>query len=114
MHVGPHENTTLLHSPPSPSQRPFAAYLAAKLKKFFPTHHERMLAKAGGTEPQLHEALYRALNVLREPSLIRVEADEVTYPMHILIRFEIEQGLMDGSIAVKDVPALWNEVLYQF
>ncbi|CAN0431376.1 unnamed protein product, partial [Scytosiphon promiscuus] len=41
------------------------------------------------------------------PSLIRVDADEVTYPLHIILRFEIEQGLMDGSIAVEDVPSVW-------
>lgn len=43
------------------------------------------------------------------PSLIRVEADEVTYDLHILLRFEIEVGLIEGTIAVPDLPALWNE-----
>jgi carboxypeptidase Taq len=43
------------------------------------------------------------------PSLIRVEADEVTYDLHILLRFEIEVGLIEGTIAVADLPALWNE-----
>jgi carboxypeptidase Taq len=43
------------------------------------------------------------------PSFIRVEADEVTYDLHILLRFEIEVGLIEGTVAVPDLPALWNE-----
>lgn len=42
------------------------------------------------------------------PSLIRVEADEGTYNLHVMIRFEIERGLFNGSIKPKDVPAVWN------
>jgi len=43
------------------------------------------------------------------PSYIRVEADEVTYDLHILLRFEIEVALVEGQLAVKDLPAVWNE-----
>jgi carboxypeptidase Taq len=43
------------------------------------------------------------------PSFIRVDADEVTYDLHILLRFEIEVGLLEGTIAVRDLPATWNE-----
>lgn len=50
---------------------------------------------------------YRAVNKA-EPSLIRVEADEVTYNLHILIRFELECGLLSGQIKVKDLPGEWN------
>jgi carboxypeptidase Taq len=49
----------------------------------------------------------RALNKV-EPSLIRVEADEVTYNLHIIIRFELEQALINGEIAVDSLPRLWN------
>lgn len=49
----------------------------------------------------------RALNRV-EPSLIRVEADEVTYNLHIIIRFELEQALINGEIAVESLPRLWN------
>jgi carboxypeptidase Taq len=42
------------------------------------------------------------------PLIIRVEADEVTYPMHVILRFELEQGLFDGSVSTKDLPTLWN------
>jgi carboxypeptidase Taq len=49
----------------------------------------------------------RALNKV-EPSLIRVEADEVTYNLHILIRFELEKALVNGEISVESLPELWN------
>ena len=51
---------------------------------------------------------YAAINDVR-PSLIRVEADEVTYNLHIMLRFEIEQDMIDGSLDAADVPAVWNE-----
>ncbi|MBS0657124.1 MAG: carboxypeptidase M32 [Verrucomicrobia bacterium] len=44
-----------------------------------------------------------------EPSFIRVEADQVTYDFHIMLRFEIERRLLDGELALADVPAVWNE-----
>ena len=50
---------------------------------------------------------YRSVNSVK-PSLIRVEADEVTYNLHILIRFELECEMLDGSLAVKDLPSAWN------
>lgn len=50
---------------------------------------------------------YNAVNTAK-PSLIRVEADEATYNMHVMIRFEIERGLLSGNIKVKDVPGEWN------
>ncbi|MEZ6119420.1 MAG: hypothetical protein R3C28_23025 [Pirellulaceae bacterium] len=43
------------------------------------------------------------------PSLIRVEADEATYNLHIIIRFELEQALIGGQLSVKDLPAAWNQ-----
>ena len=51
--------------------------------------------------------LYEAVNVAR-PSLIRTEADELSYCLHILIRYEIEKLMMNGEISVDQVPALWN------
>jgi carboxypeptidase Taq len=60
------------------------------------------LAKA--TVEQLHAAVNTAT-----PSYIRVEADEATYNLHVMLRFEIERGLISGDIKVKDVPGVWNE-----
>jgi carboxypeptidase Taq len=53
-------------------------------------------------------AVIRGVHQVR-PSLIRVEADEVTYDLHILLRFEVEVGLIEETIAVRDLPAIWNE-----
>lgn len=64
------------------------------------------------TFPQLQntdiETFYRAINRV-SPSLTRVEADEATYNMHIMVRLEMELGLLGGDIAVADAPAAWNE-----
>ena len=49
-----------------------------------------------------------------QPSLIRVEADEATYNLHIIIRFELEQALLSGELEAKDAPAAWNEKYEQY
>ncbi|MDZ7618810.1 MAG: carboxypeptidase M32, partial [Patescibacteria group bacterium] len=54
------------------------------------------------------DAFHFAINEVR-PSLIRVEADEATYNLHILIRFELEKSLLDGSLLAADLPLAWNE-----
>jgi carboxypeptidase Taq len=51
---------------------------------------------------------YRAINVAG-PSFIRIEADELTYPLHIIVRYEIEKGLFNGDLKVKDLPGVWND-----
>ena len=53
------------------------------------------------------EQWFREVNFV-QPSFIRVEADEVTYCLHVILRFEIELGLIDGTIKVKDLPKIWN------
>jgi carboxypeptidase Taq len=53
-----------------------------------------------------------AINTVR-PSLIRVEADEVTYNLHIMLRMDIERQMVGGQLAVRDVPAAWNEAMQQ-
>jgi carboxypeptidase Taq len=54
------------------------------------------------------ETFYRAINQV-QPSLIRTDADEVTYNLHPMIRFELELALLEGSLAVKDLPEAWRE-----
>lgn len=51
---------------------------------------------------------YKAVNIVK-PSLIRTSADELTYHTHVLIRFEIEKALIEGTIEVNDLPAVWNK-----
>ena len=59
------------------------------------------------------DTFYRAINRV-EPSFIRVEADEVTYPLHIMLRFEMEKALLTGGLSVNDVPAMWNEKMRDY
>ncbi|HRJ27995.1 MAG TPA: carboxypeptidase M32 [Fimbriimonadaceae bacterium] len=59
------------------------------------------------------ETWYRAINQVK-PSLIRVEADEVTYNLHIMVRFEIECALLEGSVAVRDLPEIWNQKYQEY
>jgi carboxypeptidase Taq len=53
------------------------------------------------------ETFYRAINKV-EPSLIRTDADEVTYNLHVMIRFDFEMALLDGALAIRDLPEAWH------
>ena len=77
--------------------RPFATPLLKVMKEIFP-------AQMKGVTP---EELYRGIN-RSHPSLIRTEADELTYPLHVLIRYEIEKGIFAGDLKVSDLPGVWN------
>ncbi|MBQ4382595.1 MAG: carboxypeptidase M32 [Oscillospiraceae bacterium] len=59
------------------------------------------------------EDIFRAAN-RSEPSLIRTEADELTYPLHIMVRYEIEQQMINGSVNVRDLPEMWNELYRKY
>jgi carboxypeptidase Taq len=72
-------------------------------RHFFPSLREAFPAQLKGVDD---EGFYRAVN-RSYPSLIRVEADEVTYNLHILLRFELENELLEGSLKVKDLPEAW-------
>ena len=67
--------------------------------------------------PGLHRVtaaeLYRAVNKV-QPSLIRTEADELTYHFHVRIRYDVEKKLIEGSLPVEDIPACWNEMYKQY
>jgi carboxypeptidase Taq len=77
--------------------RPFLRYLKTLLDKAF---------GAGGPEWEV-ENLYRLLIRVRR-SLIRVDADEVTYPVHIMLRYELENEILKGELKIKDLPEAWN------
>ncbi|WP_254279894.1 carboxypeptidase M32 [Haloarcula marina] len=66
-----------------------------------------------GTDATPRE-FYEAANEVYEDNLIRVEADELTYHMHIILRFEIERDLIRGDLAVEDVPEVWNEKMAEY
>ena len=77
--------------------RPFIELIFPKMQELFPEQLKGVTA----------EQMYLAVNKA-EPSLIRTEADELTYALHVLVRYEIEKGLFDGSIAVEELPRIWN------
>ncbi len=59
------------------------------------------------------EQVYQAINRV-SPSLIRVEADECTYNLHVILRFEIEIGLIEGTLQVSDIPETWNAKMKEY
>lgn len=76
---------------------PFWQYWTPYLMGIFPD-------QLAGATP---EKLFKEVNLVK-PDFIRVEADEVTYNLHIILRFEIEKDLVEGKILVKDLPEVWN------
>jgi carboxypeptidase Taq len=101
--LGFHESQSRLWENIVGRSRGFWQVYLPKLKEYFP----------GVLDDVDADRFYRALNRV-QPSLIRVEADEVTYCLHIMLRFEMEKGLIDGSIPVKDVPAAWNAKMQDY
>ena len=97
--MGIHESQSLLWERMVALGPEFAKFLLPKLGEQFGGQFE------GVTPEQLHASF----NIVKKPSLIRVESDELTYPLHIILRYELECGLIDGSIEVDDLPRLWNE-----
>ena len=68
-----------------------------------------LLGKHLGAQPAFEVANLQRLLTRVEPGLIRVDADELTYPAHVILRFGIERALIDGEIEAEDIPALWDE-----
>ena len=83
--------------------RPFLRFLHPIVTEIFPERFEGVDA----------EGLYRAANAVA-PSLIRVEADEVTYNLHIALRFELEVAIFEGSLELADLPTAWNERMERY
>jgi carboxypeptidase Taq len=77
---------------------------------FFPRLQELFPGAVAGYDA---ERWYREVNTV-EPSLIRVEADEATYNLHIILRFELEQELLDGSLSLDRLPEEWNRRMWDY
>jgi carboxypeptidase Taq len=67
-----------------------------------------------GDQPAFDAANLARIYTRVKPDFIRVDADELTYPAHIILRFEIERGLMDGELQPEDIPAVWDEKMMQY
>ena len=96
--LGLHESQSRLWENWVGRSRPYLEWALPRLRRHFPGRFDQMDG----------EALDRAANRV-ERSLIRIEADEVTYNLHILIRFELELEIFDGDLEVADLPAAWNQ-----
>jgi carboxypeptidase Taq len=82
---------------------PFWEHFYPRLQEVFPTQLGKVSL----------ESFYKGVNKV-EPSLIRVEADEATYNMHIMLRLELEISLMEGQLDVKDLPEAWNSRMEEY
>ena len=101
--LGIHESQSRLWENIIGRSRAFWSYYAPILREHFP----------GQLDSVSGEQIYEAVNAVK-PSLIRVEADECTYNLHIILRFEIEIELLEGRIQTGDVPAVWNAKVKQY
>jgi carboxypeptidase Taq len=100
--LGVHESQSRMWENLVGRSRPFCRWLHGRLDELLPGGFSRVDA----------EGLYRAVNTV-QPSLIRIEADETTYNLHIVLRFELELAMIEGRLAVDDVPAAWDEGMYR-
>lgn len=82
---------------------PFWEHFFPAFKKTFPSQLDGVGLKA----------FYKAINKV-EPSFIRVNADEATYNLHIMLRLELEIALVEGKVAIKDLPEIWNSKMQEY
>lgn len=101
--LGIHESQSRLWENILGRSEKFWQYFYPILQKEFTQHFRKIKL----------DDFFRAINVV-SPSLIRTEADEVTYNLHIILRFEIEKDLIEGSIAVEDLPKIWNDKVKEY
>jgi carboxypeptidase Taq len=97
-----HESQSLLIEMQVCRSREFLNFLEGYTKKYFGDSYENSA-----------ENLYAYYNHV-EPSLIRVGADEVTYPLHVILRYDIEKKLVEGEMEVDDIPAEWNKKMKEY
>ena len=101
--LGFHESQSRLWENMVGRSQPFWDKYYADLQQQFPT----VLADVSNAQ------FYKAINKV-QPSLIRVEADEVTYNLHVLLRFELEKQLVEGTLLIKDLPDAWNAKIKEY
>ena len=101
--MGIHESQSRFYENILGRSRDFTAFLLPELKKIFPESLKNVTA----------DEFYQAVNKVT-PSLIRTEADEVTYCLHVMIRYELEKRIMAGEMRVHDLPAEWNRLYKEY
>lgn len=95
------------------SQSRFYENVVGRSKEFWFGILEKSKFKYSKLSELTLEEIYKGINEV-SPSLIRVEADELTYSLHIMVRYEIEKGILSGEYLVKDLPRVWNEKMYEY
>ena len=100
--MGVHESQSLLFEMQLGCSEPF-------LQSVYPLVIEQF-----GQRPGLDESNFMKLNQRVQPGFIRVDADELSYPAHVILRYEIEKALMEGEIEVDDIPGLWNSKMKEY
>jgi carboxypeptidase Taq len=107
-----HEGTLLAEGTSSgvhESQSRLWENLVGRSRGFWECYYPRLQATFPGQLGDVSlEAFYRAINKV-ERSLIRTDADEVTYNLHVMLRFDLELDLLEGNLAVRDLPEAWRE-----
>ena len=101
--MGIHESQSRFYENLLGRSRAFVGHIFPKMCECFPEQMKGYTA----------EDVYRAINLV-QPSLIRTEADEVTYCLHVMVRYELEKRVMSGELAVKDLPAEWNRLYSEY
>ena len=101
--MGVHESQSRFYENIIGRSRAFVEAIFPKMQEFFPEQLGDVTA----------EQMYRAVNKV-QPSLIRTESDELTYSLHVMIRYEIEKQLIGGTLEVKDVPEVWNRLYKEY
>ncbi len=101
--MGIHESQSLFWERMVAQGKPFCSHYFDTIRATFPDNLQSANV----------DSFYRAINTCK-PGFIRVEADEVTYPLHVILRYEIEKGLFDDSMRVDDLPAIWNELMWKY
>ena len=102
-----HESQSLLMEMQACRSEEFLTFLT-------PFIQEKFGAGLGETNAQLNVQNIRLLYRKVEKGLIRVDADEVTYPLHVILRFEIERDLINGKIEVQDIPGVWDQKMLEY
>ena len=94
------------------SQSLFMEMQLGRSHAFLQHIHPQVVALMGD-QPALERNNFIRLTQRVKPGFIRVDADELSYPAHVILRYEIERALIEGEIEVEDIPALWDEKMQQ-
>ncbi|PGM49237.1 carboxypeptidase M32 [Bacillus sp. AFS053548] len=101
--LGIHESQSLLYEK-----------IIGQSYEFWKSNYPKLKEQLNGVLDNVSlDEFYKLINNSK-PSFIRIEADELTYPLHVMIRYEIEKDLLDGKIQVSELPSIWNKKMEEY